>query len=55
MHFERHFVFQNAYNYIFFHKKYNLKKKCVPTLPKILRPITRNTHIFLFGLSNDQH
>ena len=26
------------------------KKKCVPTLPKIFRPVTRNTLIFLFGL-----
>ena len=24
---------------------------CVPTLPKIFRPVTRNTLIFLFGLS----
>ena len=31
------------------------KKICVPTLPKIFRPITRNMLIFLFGLtkSND--
>ena len=26
------------------------EKKCVPTLPKIFRPVTRNTH-FLFGLT----
>ena len=31
-------------------KKNNSKKICVPTLPKIFRPVTRNTHIFLFGL-----
>ena len=27
------------------------KKICVPTLPKILRPITRNTLTFSFGLA----
>ena len=26
------------------------EKKNVPTLPKIFRPVTRNAHIFLFGL-----
>ena len=31
----------------------NIKKKiCVPTLPKIFRPVTRNTLIFLFGLNS---
>ena len=25
------------------------EKKSVPTLPKISRPVTRNTFIFLFG------
>ena len=30
---------------IFFQKKNNLKKTCLPTLPKIFRPITRNTFI----------
>ena len=45
MHFERQNVFQNTY-YIFFRKKNNLKKICVPTLPKIFRPVTRNTLIF---------
>ena len=38
MHFERQ-------NYTFFQEK-----KCVPTLPKIFRPITRNTLILFFGL-----
>ena len=33
MDFERHFAFQNAYNYIF-SRKNNLKKICVPTLPE---------------------
>ena len=32
----------------FFPEKKN-KKKCVPTLPKIFRPVTRNRLIFLFG------
>ena len=41
MHFERHFTFQNAENYIFFQKKI-----CVPTLRKIIRPVTRITLIF---------
>ena len=44
VHFERRNAFQNAYNYIFYHKK-----KCVPTLPKIIRPVTRNT-LFYFAL-----
>ena len=31
------------------------KKICVPILPKIFRPVTRNTHIlFLFGLKSAQ-
>ena len=34
--------FQNALNYIFFQKKI-----CVPTLPKILRPVLWNKLIFL--------
>ena len=45
MHFERHFAFQNAQNYIFS----RIKKKYVCayfTLSKIFRPVTRNT---LFG------
>ena len=33
---------------IFFSRK-KKKKLCVPTLPKIFTPITRNTLIFLFG------
>ena len=44
MHFERRNAFKNANNYIFLQKKNN------PTLPKIFRPVTRNTLIFLFGL-----
>ena len=31
------------------------KKICVPTLPKIFRPVTPNTHTFLFGLSTTTH
>ena len=31
------------------------KKICVPTLPKIFRPVTRNTLIFLFGLMHIVH
>ena len=34
-----------------FKRKKIIKKICVPTLPKIFRPFTRNTHIFLFGLN----
>ena len=44
MHFERQNAFQNAYNYIFSRKKI-LKKICVPTLPKIVRPVTRSAFI----------
>ena len=29
------------------------KKICVPTLPKIFRPVTQNTLISLFGLSSN--
>ena len=52
MHFERQkpFTFQNALNYILFPEKKIIKKMCVPTLPKIFKPVTRNTLIFLFGL-----
>ena len=46
MHFERQHAFQNAC--IFFPEFFFMT--CVPTLPKILRPITQNTLIFLFGL-----
>ena len=47
MHFERHIAFQNA-------KKKIPRKKivCLPqivTLPKIFRPVTRKTLIFLFS------
>ena len=45
MHFERHFAFQNAL-ILFFPEK----KTCVHTLPKIFRPVTRNTLIFYFAL-----
>ena len=38
---------------IFFQKKKIIKKICVPTLPKIFRPVTRNTLIFLLGLKNN--
>ena len=34
---------------------FSRKKKCVPTLPRIFRPINRNTLIFLFGLSMIQN
>ena len=34
----------------FFYRKKMIEKKCVPTLPKIFRPVTQNTY-FLFGLS----
>ena len=49
MHFERHFFFQNAYKY-FFPEKEIIKNICVPTLPKIFRPVARNTLLFLFGM-----
>ena len=35
--------------YIFFKKKFKKKIRKI-TLPKIFRPVTRNTLIFLFGL-----
>ena len=38
----------------FSRKKIIKKKLCVPTLPKIFRPVTRNTLIFLFGLMKDE-
>ena len=31
---------------IFFQEKYNGKKICVPTQPKIFRPITRHTYFY---------
>ena len=40
MHFE-----MKMHKIIFFSRK----KICLPTLPKIFRPVTRNTLIFLFG------
>ena len=46
MHFERRNAFQNALSYFF-----SEKNKCMPTLPKIFRPVTRNTLILLFGLT----
>ena len=49
-HFEKCNAFQNAWNYIFFSETKWLKKICVPTLPRIFRPVTQNTHFFLFGL-----
>ena len=39
MHFERHFSGKNI-----------IKEICVPTLPKIFRPVTLNTLISLFDL-----
>ena len=33
-----------------FERLKTISKICVPSLPKILRPVTRNTRIFLFGL-----
>ena len=48
MHFEKPFKMHKLY---FFPEKKIIKKNYyVPTLPKIFRPVTRNTHIFLFGL-----
>ena len=38
--------FSRKKNIIFFSRNKNNKKMCVPTLPKILRPVTRNTFIF---------
>ena len=35
---------------IFFFKEQIIKKIYVPFLPKMFRPVTRNTLIFLFGL-----
>ena len=37
---------------IFFSRKKIIKKICVPTLPKIFRPVTRNTLFLLFGLNS---
>ena len=51
------YFFQNLpfkiHKIIFFFQKNknNLKKMCVPTLPKIFRPVTRNTLIFFIGLA----
>ena len=46
MHFERQNAFQNAKKIVFISKKKKNKQKiCVPTLPKIFRPDTRNTLI----------
>ena len=39
---------------IFFQEKI-LEKICVPALPKIFRPVTRNTLTFLFGLLQVEH
>ena len=52
MHFERHFAFQ-MHKIIYFSRKKKLKNICVPTvtLPKIFRPVARNT-LILFGLNN---
>ena len=36
-----------SFKYFFFTEK----KICLPTLPKIFEPVTRNTLIFLFGLT----
>ena len=44
MHFERRNAFSKCIKSYFFPRK----KMCVPTLPKIFRPV--NTLIFLFGL-----
>ena len=38
------------YKIIYFSRKKNYQKICVPTLPKIFRPFTRSTLIYLFGL-----
>ena len=49
MHFERQNAFQN-HTIIFSEKKKKIEKICVPTLPKIFRPVTLNKLILLFGL-----
>ena len=36
---------------ILFSRKKKRKKICVPTVPKVFRPVTRNMLIFLFGLN----
>ena len=38
--------------FFFKKKKNNQKIICVPTLPKIFRPVTQNTLIFIFGLTS---
>ena len=37
------------YKITFFPEKNN-QKICVPTLPKLFRPVTQNTHIFYLAL-----
>ena len=53
MHFEKQNAFRNESKLIFFQKKRTIKKyMCAyPTLPKNFTPLTRNTLIFLFGVS----
>ena len=49
MHFERHFAFQNAYNYIFSRKP----EKILGFTSKFRQGrVTLNTGIFVFGLGN---
>ena len=53
MHFERLMAFQNAFKMhklIFCSRKKIIKKICVPTLPKIVRPVTKTHLFFSFGL-----
>ena len=51
MHFERRMPFK-MHKFFFFQRK--KKIMCVPTLPTLFRPITRNILISLFGLSGQQ-
>ena len=44
MHFERQNAFQNAFKKI---QKKNIQI-CVPTIPKIFTPVTRNTLFFIW-------
>ena len=51
MNFEGNMPFKMHKIDFFFQKRKDFKKVYVPTLPKIFRPLTQNTLIFLFGLS----
>ena len=53
MHFERQICFSKCIKLYFFPVKKIIKKICVPTLPKIFRPLTRNTLIFHLALAGN--